>query len=213
VLRLFFAALATLGPLMRKTTTITSAALALAAAAAVAGCGSSSSNAAPGVQLAPQGGATAATSTAAASSATSTSASASATSTTTSSTPLPAALKTKPKVSIPSGAPPKKLVVKDLIKGTGPAATASSTVNVQYVGELYKGGKQFDASWNDGSGQPVSLPLSGVIKGWQQGIPGMKIGGRRELIIPPSLGYGATAQSKIPANSTLVFIIDLHGLS
>ena len=56
---------------------------------------------------------------------------------------------------------------------------------------LYKGGKQFDASWNDGSGQPVSLPLSGVIKGWQQGIPGMKVGGRRELIIPPSLGYGA----------------------
>ena len=81
-------------------------------------------------------------------------------------------------------------MVKDLIKGTGPAATASSTVNVQYVGELYKGGKQFDASWNDGRGQPVSLPLTGVIKGWQQGIPGMKVGGRRELIIPPSLGYG-----------------------
>jgi peptidylprolyl isomerase len=194
---------------MRKTTTITCAAVALAAA--VAGCGSSSS-AAPGVQLAPSAGATAATSTAASSSAT-TSASASATSTTTSSTPLPAALKTKPKVSIPSGPPPSKLVVKDLIKGSGPAATASSTVNVQYVGEVYKGGKQFDASWNDGSGQPVSLPLSGVIKGWQQGIPGMKIGGRRELIIPPSLGYGATAQSKIPANSTLVFVIDLHGIS
>jgi peptidylprolyl isomerase len=194
---------------MRKTTTITCAAVALAAA--VAGCGSSSS-AAPGVQLAPSAGATSATSTAASSSA-STSASASATSTTTSSTPLPAALKTKPKVSIPSGPPPSKLVVKDLIKGTGPAATASSTVNVQYVGELYKGGKQFDASWNDGSGQPVSLPLSGVIKGWQQGIPGMKIGGRRELIIPPGLGYGATAQSKIPGNSTLVFVIDLHGVS
>jgi peptidylprolyl isomerase len=196
---------------MRKTTTITCAVLALAAA--VAGCGSSSTKAA-GVQTAPSGGATSATSTAAASSAsTSSTVSASATSTTTSSTPLPAALKTKPKVSIPSGPPPSKLVIKDLVKGTGPAATASSTVNVQYVGVLYKGGKQFDASWNDGSGQPVSLPLSGVIKGWQQGIPGMKIGGRRELIIPPSLGYGATAQSKIPANSTLVFIIDLHALS
>jgi FKBP-type peptidyl-prolyl cis-trans isomerase len=197
---------------MRKTITITCAALALAAAAA--GCGSSSSSKAAGVQLAPAGGATSATSTAAASSATSSgTASASATSTTTSSTPLPAALKTKPKVSIPSGAPPKKLVVKDLVKGTGAAATAGSTVTVQYVGVLYKGGKQFDASWNDGSGQPVSLPLTGVIKGWQQGIPGMKIGGRRELIIPPSLGYGATAQSKIPANSTLVFIIDLHSIS
>jgi peptidylprolyl isomerase len=196
---------------MRKTTTITCAALALAAA--VAGCGSSSTKAA-GVLTAPSGGATSATSTAAASSAsTSSSVSASATSTTTSSTPLPAALKTKPKVSIPSGPPPSKLVIKDLIKGTGAAATASSTVNVQYVGVVYKGGKQFDASWNDGSGQPVSLPLTGVIKGWQQGIPGMKIGGRRELIIPPSLGYGATAQSKIPANSTLVFVIDLHALS
>ena len=193
---------------MPKTTTITCAALALAAA--VAGCGGSSQPAAQGVTLAPSAGATSATSTAAAST---TSASASATSTTTSNTPLPAALKTKPKVTIPSGAPPSKLVVKDLIKGTGPAATANSTVNVQYVGELYKGGKQFDASWNDGSGQPVSLPLSGVIKGWQQGIPGMKVGGRRELIIPPSLGYGATAQSKIPANSTLVFVIDLHGVS
>ncbi len=193
---------------MPKTTTITCAALALAAA--IAGCGGSSQPAAPGVTPAPSAGATAATSTAVAST---TSASASATSTTTSNTPLPAALKAKPKVSIPSGAPPKNLVVKDLIKGTGPAATANSTVNVQYVGELYKGGKQFDASWNDGSGQPVSLPLSGVIKGWQQGIPGMKVGGRRELIIPPSLGYGATAQSKIPANSTLVFVIDLHGVS
>jgi peptidylprolyl isomerase len=192
---------------MPKTTTTISAALALAAA--VAGCGSSTS-VAPGVQTAPSAGATAATSTATVSSSTS---SASATSTTTSNTPLPAALKSKPKVSIPSGPPPKKLVVKDLIKGTGPAATPSSTVNVQYVGELYKGGKQFDASWNDGSGQPVSLPLSGVIKGWQQGIPGMKVGGRRELIIPPSLGYGSTAQSKIPANSTLVFVIDLHGVS
>jgi peptidylprolyl isomerase len=196
---------------MRKTTTITCAALALAAA--VAGCGSSGPTKAAGVVTAPSAGATSATSTAAASTSASTSASASATSTTTSSTPLPTALKTKPKVSIPSGAPPSKLVVKDLIKGTGAAATASSTVNVQYVGVLYKGGKQFDASWNDGSGQPVSLPLTGVIKGWQQGIPGMKIGGRRELIIPPSLGYGATAQSKIPGNSTLVFIIDLHAIS
>ncbi len=114
----------------------------------------------------------------------------------------------------PSGPPPKQLVVKDLIKGTGPAATASSTVTVQYVGVLYKGGKQFDASWNDGSGQPTTLPLSGVIKGWQQGIPGMKVGGRRELIIPPSLGYGAAGSPpKIPANAALVFVIDLHGVS
>jgi len=191
---------------MRKTTTLTLAVLGLAAG--VAGCGSSS--AAPGVQLAPSAGLTADTTTVASASSTS---STTASSTSTSSTPLPAALKTKPTVAIPSGAPPKTLEIKDLIKGTGPAATASSTVTVQYVGVLYKGGKQFDASWNDGSGQPVQLPLSGVIKGWQQGIPGMRVGGRRELIIPPSLGYGSAAQAKIPANSTLVFVIDLHGVS
>jgi len=168
---------------------------------AVAGCGSST---APGVQLAPSGGETAA----AVTSSTTTSSA-----TSTSTTPLPAALTTKPKVVIPSGPPPSKLVVKDLIKGTGPAATPGSTVTVQYVGVLYKNGKQFDASWNDGSGQPVSLPLSGVIPGWQQGIPGMRVGGRRELIIPPSLAYKNEKQAKIPANSTLVFVIDLHGVS
>jgi peptidylprolyl isomerase len=191
---------------MRKTTTITLAVLGLAAA--VAGCGSSS--AAPGIQTAPSAGLTADTTTVASAASTS---STTASATSTSTTPLPAALSTKPKVVIPSGPPPKKLEVKDLITGTGPAATAASTVNVQYVGELYKGGKQFDASWNDGSGQPVSLPLTGVIKGWQQGIPGMKVGGRRELIIPASLAYGSQAQAKIPANSTLVFVIDLHGVS
>lgn len=191
---------------MRNQTTLTFAAI--AAAAALAGCGSS---AAPGVQLAPSAGATAAAVTTAASAST-TATTTSATSTST--TPLPAALKTKPKVVPPSGPPPTKLVVKDLIKGTGPAATASSTVTVQYVGILYKGGKQFDASWNDGSGQPVPLPLSGVLKGWQQGIPGMKVGGRRELIIPPALAYGAKGSPpKIPANAALVFVIDLHGVS
>jgi peptidylprolyl isomerase len=191
---------------MRNQTTLTFAAI--AAAAALAGCGSS---AAPGVQLAPSAGATAAAVTTAASAST-TATTTSATSTST--TPLPAALKTKPKVVPPSGPPPTKLVVKDLIKGTGPAATASSTVTVQYVGILYKGGKQFDASWNDGSGQPIPLPLSGVLKGWQRGIPGMKVGGRRELIIPPALAYGAKGSPpKIPANAALVFVIDLHGVS
>lgn len=191
---------------MRKPITLTCALI--ACAAAVAGCGSST---APGVTLAPSSGATAAAS---APSTSTTSSSASASSTTSNTTPLPAALKTKPKVVPPSGPPPTKLVVKDLIKGSGPAATAGSTVNVQYVGVLEKGGKQFDASWNDGSGQPVSLPLSGVIHGWQQGIPGMRVGGRRELIIPASLGYGAKGSPpKIPPNSALVFVIDLHGVS
>ena len=189
---------------MRKPITLTCALLGLAAG--VAGCGGST---AAGVQQAPSSGATAAAVTSASStSATSTSA------TSTSTTPLPAALNSKPKVTIPSGPPPTHLVIKDLIKGTGPAATPASTVTVQYVGVLYKGGKQFDASWNDGSGKPVSLPLSGVIKGWQQGIPGMRVGGRRELIIPSSLAYGkAGSPPKIPPNSALVFVIDLHGVS
>jgi len=183
-----------------------------ALAVGLAACGSSK---APGIQLAPSGGATAtsvaatnSTASATASSTTSTSATA------TSTTPLPAALKTKPTVVVPKGPPPTHLVIKDLIKGTGPVATAGSTVTVQYVGVLYKGGKQFDASWNDGSGQPVALPLSGVIKGWQQGIPGMRVGGRRLLIIPASLGYGAAGSPPtIPANAALVFVIDLHAVS
>jgi peptidylprolyl isomerase len=199
---------------MRKTTTITCAALALAAA--VAGCGSSSSGTkAAGIVTAPSGGATTASATATTSSASSSgTASASATSTTTSSTPLPAALKTKPKVTIPSGAPPKKLVVKDLIKGTGPAITSpSQTVTVAYVGKVYKTGKTFDASWEHPGKAPLTDPLSGLIPGWQQGMIGMKVGGRRELIIPPSLGYKNQAQSGIPANSTLVFVVDLHSIS
>ncbi|HEX4009763.1 MAG TPA: FKBP-type peptidyl-prolyl cis-trans isomerase [Solirubrobacteraceae bacterium] len=187
-----------------KTTSLTLAVLGVAAA--VAGCGSS---VAPGITPAPGAGATADTTTVASASSSSTTTSA----TTTSSVKLPAALNTKPKVVPPSGPAPKSLLVKDLIKGTGPAATAGSTVTVQYVGVLYKGGKQFDASWNDGQGKPVTFPLSGVIKGWQQGIPGMRVGGRRELVIPPSLAYGSTAQAKIPANSTLVFVIDLHSIS
>lgn len=188
---------------MRKPITLTCALFGLGVA--VAGCGSST---APGVQLAPQGGPTAAAVTTASSSTTTTS------STSTSTTPLPTALNTKPKVTIPSGAPPKKLIIKDLIKGTGPVATAGSTVTVQYVGVLYKGGKQFDASWNDGQGKPVTLPLTGVIKGWQQGIPGMRVGGRRLLIIPSNLAYGkAGSPPKIPPNSALVFVIDLHGVS
>ncbi len=172
---------------------------------AVASCGSSS--AAPGVQTAPSGGPTAA----AVTTATTTT---SAATTPANTTPLPAALKTKPKVVAPSGPPPTKLVIKDLIKGTGPVAKPDSTVTVQYVGVLYKNGKQFDASWNDGAGKPVTFPLSGMIPGWKQGIPGMRVGGRRELIIPSNLGYGASGRApKIPPNAALVFVIDLHGVS
>jgi len=118
---------------------------------------------------------------------------------------------TKPVVSPPTGTPPSQLESTDLITGTGTPVTASNTVTVQYVGVAWSNGKQFDASWNDGSGQPVSFPLSGVIPGWTQGMVGMKVGGRRELVIPPNLGYGASPPqgSGIAVNDTLIFIIDL----
>jgi peptidylprolyl isomerase len=129
--------------------------------------------------------------------------------------PVPVAIRHKPTVKVPKGPPPHHLVVKDLVKGTGAVATQHSTVTVQYVGVLYKTGKQFDASWNDGTGQPVQFSLSGgVIKGWTEGIPGMRVGGRRELIIPPNLAYGKKGSPpKIPPNSTLIFVIDLHAVS
>ncbi|MDQ6728758.1 MAG: FKBP-type peptidyl-prolyl cis-trans isomerase [Actinomycetota bacterium] len=189
---------------MRKSFTLTGALVAVAIA--VSACGSSGSTAA-GVLTAPSQGQTQAAVTSASASATTPTTS----STSTSTTPLPAALKTKPKVVPPSGPAPSKLVVKDLITGTGPAAAATSTVTVNYVGVLDKGGKEFDSSWKRGT--TAAFPLSGVIPGWQQGIPGMKVGGRRELIVPASLAYKNQAQPGIPANSALVFVIDLHGVS
>jgi peptidylprolyl isomerase len=189
----------------RKTLPLIFAVLALTGA--LAGCGSST---APGIVLAPSDGATADTTTAASASASATTTSASSTA----SAPLPSALKTEPKFSPPSGPAPKKLIVKDLIKGTGPAITSpSQTVTVAYVGKVYKTGKVFDASWDHPGQAPLTDPLTNLIPGWQQGLVGMKVGGRRELIIPPSLAYKNQAQAKIPANSTLVFVIDLHSIS
>ena len=117
---------------------------------------------------------------------------------------------TKPTVEVPKGPAPKTLVVKDLKTGDGAEAKSGDQVSVQYVGVLYDGGKQFDASWD--RGQPFAFQLGGsqVIPGWDQGVAGMKVGGRRELIIPPDLAYGAQGQPPtIPANATLVFVIDL----
>jgi FKBP-type peptidyl-prolyl cis-trans isomerase len=116
----------------------------------------------------------------------------------------------KPTVEVPKGPAPKTLVVKDLKTGDGAEAKSGDQVSVQYVGVLYDGGKQFDASWD--RGQPFSFQLGGsqVIPGWDQGVAGMKVGGRRELIIPPDLAYGAQGRPPtIPANATLVFVIDL----
>jgi len=121
--------------------------------------------------------------------------------------------KTKPKVSVPSGAPPKKLEIKDLEKGSGPGAKPGDEVTVQYVGVNYKNGKEFDASWDRGEPFTFQLGSHSVIEGWEQGLKGMKVGGRRELIIPPQLGYGSQSTGTIPANETLVFVIDLEAIN
>jgi peptidylprolyl isomerase len=118
--------------------------------------------------------------------------------------------RSKPKVTVPSGAPPKQLEKTDLIEGTGAEAKSGDNVTVQYVGVNYKNGKEFDSSWS--RSEPFSFPLgaSEVISGWDQGVEGMKVGGQRELIIPPELAYGETgAPPAIPPNETLVFVIDL----
>jgi FKBP-type peptidyl-prolyl cis-trans isomerase len=115
-----------------------------------------------------------------------------------------------PTVTLPTGAPPTQLQVKDLKTGTGAEAKAGDQVSVQYIGVLYDNGTKFDSSYDHG--QPFSFKLGGgqVIPGWDQGVAGMKVGGLRELTIPPSLGYGAQGQPPtIPPNATLVFVIDL----
>jgi peptidylprolyl isomerase len=130
--------------------------------------------------------------------------------TTTAKTPTSGPLSKEPKVTPPSGPAPAKLETKELIAGTGAEAKAGDTVTVNYVGVLYKGGKEFNASWETKEPFTFVLGKGQVIKGWDQGIPGMKVGGRRELIIPAALAYGAAGSPpKIPANAPLVFVVDL----
>ncbi|HET8955167.1 MAG TPA: FKBP-type peptidyl-prolyl cis-trans isomerase [Solirubrobacterales bacterium] len=122
--------------------------------------------------------------------------------------------KTKPQVQVPNGAPPKELVTEDLEEGSGAAAKAGDEVAVQYVGVNYKTGKEFDASWSRGEPFAFELGSGMVIPGWEEGIEGMKVGGRRQLIIPPELGYGAAGSPPaIPPNETLVFVVDLEAIN
>ena len=131
----------------------------------------------------------------------------------TATTPTSGPLSTEPTVTPPSGPVPTKLETKDLIVGTGPEAKAGQSVTVNYVGVLYKGGKEFDASWKRKEPFNFILGKGQVIPGWDQGIVGMKVGGRRELIIPASLAYGAKGSgAAIPPNSALVFVVDLLGV-
>jgi FKBP-type peptidyl-prolyl cis-trans isomerase len=163
---------------------------AIVLAAVLSACGSTAS----GVQVAPSGGLTQA-------------------SVPTTPTPPPQ-LSTKPTVTVPKDCSNKQLVTKDLIPGTGQPAAAGPTVAVNYVGVLCQTGKEFDSSWK--RNQPFTTPLTpgGVIPGWVKGIPGMKVGGRRELIIPASLAYGKTGSPPtIPPNSPLVFVVDLLSVS
>ena len=109
-----------------------------------------------------------------------------------------------------TGPAPDKLVVKDIVKGKGKAARTGDRLSMQYSGWLYDNGQPFDSSWD--RGQPFEFQLGGqVIPGWNQGIKGMKEGGRRELIIPPDLAYGAQGSPPtIPPNAPLVFVVDLQ---
>jgi peptidylprolyl isomerase len=116
----------------------------------------------------------------------------------------------KPQIAKPGGTPPTSLIKKDLVVGTGAVLKPGQTATVQYVGISWSTGAQFDASWD--RGQPISFPIGvgQVIPGWDRGVPGMRVGGRRELVIPPAAGYGP--QGSPPAigpNETLVFVIDL----
>jgi FKBP-type peptidyl-prolyl cis-trans isomerase len=119
-------------------------------------------------------------------------------------------LDTKPTIPKPTGEPPSELEVNDIVEGSGPAAKEGDTLQVRYVGALFDTGEEFDASWNGGTQTfPVTLGEGGVIPGWEQGLEGMKAGGRRELVIPPDLGYGPEGNGPIPPNATLVFVVDL----
>jgi peptidylprolyl isomerase len=117
---------------------------------------------------------------------------------------------TRPHIPKPTGSPPRRLAKEDLVKGKGAPAKNGDVLTVQYVGVTFSTGEEFDASWD--RGQPFTFPLGagGVIKGWDQGLVGMRKGGRRELTIPPELAYGRSGSPPlIGPNETLVFVVDL----
>jgi peptidylprolyl isomerase len=116
----------------------------------------------------------------------------------------------KPEIDFPDSPPPSDLEVTDLVVGEGKEATAGSTVHAHYVGVAHSTGEEFDASYNRGEPLSFRLGTGNVIAGWDQGIAGMKVGGRRKLVIPPHLGYGDRgAGSAIAPGETLIFVVDL----
>lgn len=117
--------------------------------------------------------------------------------------------KTKPEVEFYEGEAPTELVVIDIEEGTGAEATPGATVNVHYLGVDFESGEEFDSSWS--RGESINFPLTALISGWQEGIPGMKVGGRRQLICPPHLAYGPAGGGHQLSGRTLTFVIDLLG--
>lgn len=119
----------------------------------------------------------------------------------------------KPEVDFPGGEPPADLVITDIVEGDGAEAKAGDVAHVHYVGVAFSSGEEFDSSWNRGA--PLSFPLGGgrVIQGWDQGIQGMKVGGRRTLQIPPHLAYGDQgAGGVIQPGESLIFVCDLENV-
>ena len=166
---------------MRRGTVI---ALAAAAAIAVAGCGSQKQDSGGGGAQAVQGLVL---------------------------PPQASDLNVKPVIPKPKGQPPASLQSRDVVQGNGKVAESGDTLSVQYVGVSWSTGQQFDSSWDRGK-QPFDFKLGAgmVIPGWDQGLVGMRVGGRRELVIPPNLAYGAQGQPpSIAPNETLIFVIDL----
>ena len=119
----------------------------------------------------------------------------------------------KPDVTIPDGAPPTDLQIEDLVEGDGPEAGAGMQVTDDYVGFSWSTKREFDASWNRNDTFTFGLGAGQVIQGWDQGVQGMKVGGRRRLTIPPDMGYGQFgAGGVIGPNETLVFVVDLRSV-
>ncbi|MBV7295551.1 FKBP-type peptidyl-prolyl cis-trans isomerase [Corynebacterium sp. TAE3-ERU12] len=117
---------------------------------------------------------------------------------------------TKPHITVPTGPAPTELVCEDIHIGDGAEAYTGATVEVHYVGVEYGTGEEFDSSWN--RGDSITFPLERLIAGWQEGIPGMKVGGRRQIICPPEKAYGPAGSGHFLSGKTLVFIIDLLGV-
>ena len=116
-----------------------------------------------------------------------------------------------PTIAAPTGTPPTTLQTQDIIVGTGAEVVATSTLTVHYTLMAWSTGTVIESSWT--GGQPATFPLANVIAGWQQGLPGAKVGGRRLLVIPADLGYGPNGSGPIGPNETLIFVVDIIGVA